>query len=104
MNRIKELRDEFGMSQVRLSIELGVSQETISAYENEKHYPMVENLIKMRNLFSASFDYILGYSDVRIPKDGEFFPTEELQLLALFHALDQTKQQKAVAYMQGLLD
>ena len=38
-NRIKQLREELRMTQVRLSIELEVSQETVSAYENQKHYP-----------------------------------------------------------------
>ena len=47
MNRIKELRESKGMTQIRLSIELSLSLETVSAYENGKHYPRVENLIKM---------------------------------------------------------
>ena len=104
MNRIKELREELGMSQVRLSIEIGVSQETISAYEIGKHYPSVDSLIKMRNLFSAGFDYILGYSDVRLPVKEDCLSNKEAQLLALFHSLDKTKQQRAMSYMQGLND
>ena len=36
-NRIGQLREEHHMTQVRLSIELGVSQETVSAYENGTH-------------------------------------------------------------------
>ena len=47
MNRIKELRESKGMTQVRLSIELEVSQETVSAYEKGKHYPSVEVLMKL---------------------------------------------------------
>ena len=40
-NRIRELREARSMSQVRLSIELEVSQETVSAYESEKHFPAI---------------------------------------------------------------
>lgn len=47
MNRIRELREEKGMTQLRLSIELGVTQETVSAYENEKHFPTVQILLKV---------------------------------------------------------
>ena len=36
-NRIGQLREEHHMTQVQLSIELGVSQETVSAYENGTH-------------------------------------------------------------------
>lgn len=32
------------MTQVRLSVELGVAQETVSAYESGKHYPSVATL------------------------------------------------------------
>ena len=42
MNRIRQLRKEKNITQVRLSIELEVSQETISAYEKEKHFPSTQ--------------------------------------------------------------
>ena len=48
MNRIKELREEKKITQVRLSIELEVSQETISAYEKGKYSPSVKSLIRLR--------------------------------------------------------
>ena len=34
-NRIRQLREERHMTQVRLSVELGVSQETVSSYERQ---------------------------------------------------------------------
>ena len=66
-NRIKQLREEYNMTQVRLSIELEVSQETISAYESGKHYPSVAALLRLSEIFHASCDYILGLSDIRFP-------------------------------------
>ena len=66
-NRIRQLREELHMTQVRLSIELEVSQETVSAYENQKHYPSFVQLVKLSNLFHASIDYIMGLSQVRSP-------------------------------------
>ena len=59
-NHIRQLREELHMTQVRLSIELGVSQETVSAYENQKHYPSFLQLQKMSSIFHASIDYIMG--------------------------------------------
>ena len=64
-NRIRELREEKQMTQLRLSIELEVSQEAVSAYENGKHYPSVSTLLKLSAIFHASCDYILGLSDIR---------------------------------------
>lgn len=102
MNRIKQLREEIGMTQVRLSIELEVAQETISAYEHGKHYPSVASLIKMMKLFNVSIDYILGFSDSRTSVTR--LTDKEQQMLSCFNRLSNVKKDLAFAYMQGLLD
>lgn len=61
-NRIRELRQKKNLSQLQLSIELEVTQETISAYEHSKHLPSVTSLMKMSQLFGVSMDYIMGLS------------------------------------------
>lgn len=61
-NRIRELRQKKKLSQLQLSIELEVTQETISAYEHSKHLPSVTALMKMSQLFGVSMDYIMGLS------------------------------------------
>lgn len=65
-NRIRELRAEKNITQLRLSLELEVSQETVSAYENGKHLPSLKSLIKMADIFHVSTDYLIGRSDVLI--------------------------------------
>ena len=100
--RIQELREERHMTQVRLSIELGVAQETVSAYESGKHYPSVATLIKLSRLFDASCDYILGLSDVRQP-GGIGTPDAAAQrLLAQYQRLDERKRERLAAYLDGL--
>ena len=64
-NRIRELREEKHITQVRLSTELGVAQETISAYEQGRHLPSVSSLMKLSSILDASMDYIMMKSDVR---------------------------------------
>ena len=44
-NRIRELREEKQITQVRLSTALGVAQETICAYEQGRHLPSVSSLM-----------------------------------------------------------
>ena len=63
MERLKQLREEKNMTQVRLAIELGVSQETISGYEIGKAVPPADMLIKLANVLDTSVDYILGRTD-----------------------------------------
>jgi len=102
-NRIRELRKEHHMTQVRLSVELEVAQETISAYENQKHYPSFLQLTRMSELFHASIDYIMGLSDIRNPVDmgGD----ENLQqLLSLILRLDKKQVELVIAYTQGVID
>lgn len=103
-NRIRELREAAHMTQVRLSIELEVAQETISAYESGKHYPSVASLLKLSDIFHASCDYILGLSDVRYPKQSFSLSDEDEQLLIEFHALDSKKKDLLFAYLDGLAE
>ncbi len=63
MNRIKELRQKRNITQIRLSTEIEVSQETISAYENDKAEPRLDNLVKIADFLNTSTDYLLGRTD-----------------------------------------
>ena len=91
------------MTQVRLSIELGVSQETISAYENQKHYPSFLQLLKMSSIFHASIDYIMGLSEVRSPVPPQ--ETEDLSALVdLGRQLTPRQLELTLSYIRGMLD
>lgn len=90
------------MTQVRLSIELEVSQETVSAYESEKHYPSVASLLKLSEIFHASCDYILGLSDVRWPYQSASLTPIEEKLLAEWNTLSDQKKALLSAYLDGL--
>ena len=83
-NRIRELRAEKNITQLRLSLELEVSQETVSAYENGKHLPSLKSLIKMADIFHVSTDYLIGRSDVRKPSATSPLPTKTLHCLIVF--------------------
>ncbi len=104
MNRIKELREAKHMTQVRLSIELSVSQEMISQYECDKSFPSVQNLIKMSELFNVSCDYILGISDVKRIASVKDFTSDEIELISEYKALHTTEKAMAKAYIQALSD
>ena len=59
MERIRIIREKRNITQIRLSIEVGVSQETISAYENGKAEPKLDKLIKIANFLNTTTDYLL---------------------------------------------
>ncbi len=103
MNRIKELREEKHITQVRLSIELEVSQETISAYEKGKYYPSAKSLIQLSKIFNTSIDYILGISEVRNPKLASRLTHYEKQLILLTKEMDDLGREKLLSYAEGYL-
>ena len=91
MNRIKELRESKGMTQVRLSIELEVSQETVSAYEKGKHYPSVDVLLKMSDIFDSSIDYILGLSEIKRPVSSAELSADDLNIISTYRSLPSSQ-------------
>ena len=101
-NRIRALRKEKSMTQVRLSIELEVSQETISAYEKGKHYPSAGSLMRMAELFDASMDYIMGLSSIRKLIAEKELLDDEIRLISIYRKLDTTCKEKAHSYLQGM--
>ena len=106
-NRIKELRQEKRITQLQLSIELNVTQETISAYEHGRHLPSLTSLIKMSQIFDASMDYIMGMSNVRYVANDSGNPEDMEQqtlLINIYRRLGSTNKARLIAYAQGLLD
>ena len=63
--RLKELRKEKGISQVKLAMDLCVNQNTISRYENGEREAGYDMLIKIADYFNVSVDYLLERTDTR---------------------------------------
>lgn len=103
-NRIKELRKEKNMTQLRLSMELEVTQETISTYESGKNLPSLTSLIKMSEIFGTSIDYIMNRTDQRFFVNTNDLSKDETRLLLYYRMLGQTQKEKVISYAQGLSD
>ncbi len=61
--RLKELRLQRGMSQLRLAMELNMNQNSISRYETGEREADYATLIKFADYFNVSVDYLLGRTD-----------------------------------------
>ena len=59
-NRIKELRNKKGLSQAHLADELGISNQIISFYENDKREPKIGMWQKLADFFGVSVPYLQG--------------------------------------------
>lgn len=61
--RLNKLRKQKKISQLKLALDLNMSQNTISRYENLEREADYETLIKIADYFNVSLDYLLGRSD-----------------------------------------
>ncbi len=58
-SRLKNARNEMGLTQEKVAEELGVSRQSISNWENNRSYPDIISVIKMSDLYSISLDELL---------------------------------------------
>ena len=63
--RLKELRRQAEISQVKLALDLNMNQNTISRYENGEREADYRTLIRFADYFDVSLDYWLGITDIK---------------------------------------
>ena len=61
--RLKHLRKEKGISQLKLALDLNMNQNSISRYENGIREADYATLIKFADYFNVSIDYLLERTD-----------------------------------------
>ena len=54
-----EIRKMKGYSQLKVAMDLNISREALSYYENGKRNPDISTLIKLSNYFNVSIDYLI---------------------------------------------
>ncbi|MEG0799430.1 MAG: helix-turn-helix transcriptional regulator [Bacilli bacterium] len=105
MFNLSALMRNKNITQLVLSLEIGVSQETISAYLNGKAKPSADNLIKLANYFNTSIDYLLDRTNVNI-KVNDMKPStindKEFILLSKYRSLSNDKKLMLDGYMEGI--
>ncbi len=61
--RLKALRKARGITQLKLSMDLNINQNTISRYETGVCEADYQTLIQIADYFNVSLDYLLERSD-----------------------------------------
>ncbi|MDO4565217.1 MAG: helix-turn-helix transcriptional regulator [Clostridia bacterium] len=57
--RLRELRIQKGLTQQRIALELNMSQNSVSRYENGERQADYATLIQIADYFNVSVDYLL---------------------------------------------
>ena len=61
--KLRELRKKRRISQLKLAMDLGMNQNSISRYETGERQADYETLITFADYFKVSIDYLLGRTD-----------------------------------------
>ena len=54
-----EIRRKKGYSQLKIAMDLNITREAISYYENGRRCPNLEMLVKLSEYFNVSIDYLI---------------------------------------------
>ncbi len=103
MIRLKELRDEAGLSQGDIAEKFSVAQNTVSSWENGKRDPDTDTVKKIAAFFDVSIDYLLGVSDIKkAPSEEDAgLSAEEAELLELFRSASPALQDAALRVLEA---
>ena len=110
--RIKESREKKGVSQGELARRLGVSQPTISDWENGKTDPAVENMRTLAVELDVWFEwlatgrgaknYVLGVQEMqqeyRVQLD---LPPDERDLQAIYRKLSPARKEALLEFLRN---
>jgi transcriptional regulator with XRE-family HTH domain len=97
--RIQQLRKDQGITQVQLAEQLGVSQQTVTAYENGSRRVPISHLPRLAQLLGVSIEDLLG--ERKANKRG---PASKLQqLMARIAQLPRARQQFVIQVIESVL-
>ena len=95
--KIREIREEKGLSQKELASKLGVSPTNIYNYEVGRTEPNIEMLVKIADILQVSIDYLLERSDdFGTITVNNTLTREEQRLLNAFNKLNDVTREKLI--------
>jgi transcriptional regulator with XRE-family HTH domain len=59
MNGLYEIRKKKGYSQLKVAMDLNISREALSYYENGRRSPDLQMLLKLSEYFNVSIHYLI---------------------------------------------
>lgn len=104
---LKKIRESRNVTQIKLSTDLGISQEVISRYENGSAFPQPNRLIELANYFNCSVDYLLGLTDITTPIKYLTTDSKTLHnadLITKYDSLSPKDKSHIDSYIQFLLN
>lgn len=103
-DRILEMRKELNISQKKLADKVGITEASLSRYENSLREPKAEIIGRIASALGVSVDYILGNTNVRNPQDYDLIKSLSSDDPELLEILKQfTKREDLKVILKQLL-
>ncbi|GCB28400.1 XRE family transcriptional regulator [Firmicutes bacterium AM29-6AC] len=103
-DRLKALRKEKKLTQVKLGEMLNYGYTAIANYESGRNQPSISDLKKIASIFNVSMDYLLGVNDIRYPYviDDETATFNEFR--RYYTLLEEDSKADLLLYMEFLVE
>ncbi len=103
-DRLKELRKEKKLTQVKLGEMLNYGYTAIANYESGRNQPSIPDLKKIASIFNVSMDYLLGVNDIRHPYVIDDETAEFNEFRRYYAMLNDDSKDELMLYMEFLVD
>lgn len=103
VKRLKELRNEKGVSQLKLAEHIKISQQAIAKWETEKSTPDPYTLCQLADFFNVTVDYLLGRTPSMVHETITNYGQKNKELLDLYYQLNNDGKNKMIEYAQDLV-
>jgi len=102
--RIRQLREERGLSQAELAHKMGVSRMTINNYEMDKRSPDIAFVLKLADFFFVTVEYLIGKSEFKHQDDKEYTSEKVARFMEVAANLPQQPMQSYLVEVSRLLE
>lgn len=106
-NNLKQIRNNKGLLQTKVAMDLNITQETVSSYETGRVLPSSDMLINLANYYNTSIDYLLCRTKFDMPIDNikpNNITDKDFIILNKINKLSISDRNKIEAYIDGLTD
>lgn len=103
-DRLKFLRKEKRLTQVKLGEMLNYGYTAIANYESGRNQPSIPDLKKIASIFNVSMDYLLGVNDIRHPYVIDDNSAKFNEFRRFYALLNEDSKSELLLYMQWLVE
>jgi len=97
--KIKELREEYGLTQRELAEKINNVQRNVSNWEKGASEPDCDTILQIAELFGVSLDELFGRQENYVPQ------TEEYRSLSiLIHRLNKEQAEALKSFLKAMSD